>query len=247
MRGTCRQLVHPAQVADTRFVSVRHTARMCSAAGLGPGLAHNGRSGDRAPTATWRPPRHAARMQPYRLTPQCDQVTSVPHVHAILHHPDPGPGLPVPRARVVTAPPDVAGMDVAGFCSAVAERDIATIHRVLQQQPALLHSAGGPGGRTALHAAVEAGDPAILRLLLAAGADAAAADTDGITPLWIAAQQVRHGGVRAWGQLPRARARSTPRVSAPPHAETAPAAAKPAAAPPHGTGARAAGRPARSS
>jgi cytohesin len=72
---------------------------------------------------------------------------------------------------------------------AAKQRDIATLKKLLAEDPKLVHSPEYPvGSRTVLHYAAEGGSVEAVKILLAAGADPDAADGLGQTPLhWTAA------------------------------------------------------------
>jgi len=74
----------------------------------------------------------------------------------------------------------------SSLIDAVKSGDRAAVRR-LAQQPALVNTPG-PDGTSALHWAVRAGDLAMVKLLLTAGADPNAANRYGVTPLSLAAE-----------------------------------------------------------
>lgn len=61
------------------------------------------------------------------------------------------------------------------------------LEQLCQQNISLDVNAAGPAGRTALHAAAEAGHAAAVRTLLGLGADSYCADDSGTSPLMLAA------------------------------------------------------------
>lgn len=94
---------------------------------------------------------------------------------------------PPPPAKAAAAKGPPATGSAEGFARDIESRKLPAVQaRLAKKEKATQFVEAGHA--TLLHVAVRAGDPAIVAALLAAGADVAAADSEGATPLHWAAR-----------------------------------------------------------